>query len=145
MNYTQREKLIDKLCGTGLMLICMEIAYGVICSSFTDYNYNLKDVREIVYIGGGIVLAIAVLLLIYAYIKKNASKASYGMELLVFAFTVAAIPGCYLDFASPWNNLRLVFPVAFFAYYVGKAIYIVKNTNKPNGKQNNKKSNKKKR
>lgn len=145
MNYTQRGKLIDKLCGTGLMLICMEIAYGVISSSFTDYNYNLNDVRNWVYVGGGIVLAIAVILLIYSYIKNNTSKAAYGVELLVFAFTIAAIPGCYLDFVAPWNKLRLVFPIAFLVYYIGKAIYIIRDANKISSNSSNKKSKKKKR
>ena len=69
MNYTQREKLVDKLCGVGLMLILVEIVYQVIISAFTEFNYNLSNVTTWVYVASGIILAIAVGILVYAYLK----------------------------------------------------------------------------
>ena len=145
MNYTQKEKLIDKLCGAGLMLIFVEIIYQVVNSSFTEFNYELADVTKWVYVCGRVLLALAVILLIYAYLKKSGSKACYGVELLVLAFTIALMPGCYLEFSAPFNNLRIVFPILFLVYYIGKAIYIVKHVNNSSNKNSKKKAKKKKR
>lgn len=148
MNYTQKEKLVDKLCGAGLMLIFFEILYQVVNSSYTEFNYEIAEVTKWVYIGGGAILALAIGLLIYAYLKKSGSKACYGLELLVFAFTFALLPGCYLEFTAPFNDLRIVFPIFFFIYYIGKAIYIFKNSNKTinkKGDKNKKNAKKKKR
>ena len=47
MNYTQREKLVDKLCGVGLMLILVEIVYQVIISAFTEFNYKCGFVNPL--------------------------------------------------------------------------------------------------
>lgn len=145
MNYTQKEKLVDRLCGAGLMLIFFEIIYQAIHSSFTEFNYTLADVERWVYIGGGAILTLAVIILIYAYLKKSGSKACYGLELLVFAFTIAAMPGCYLYFTAPFNKLRIVFPIAFGVYYIGKAIYVAVKADKFNNHKSTKKKSKKKR
>lgn len=145
MNYTQREKLIDKLCGAGLMLILVEIVYQVVNSAFTEFNYNLSDVTNWVYIAGGIVLLIAIILLIYAYMKKSGAKACVGMELLVLAITMATLPGSYLEYVFPYNKLNKVYPILFLAYYVGKCIYIAMNVNKTTNKSSKKKAKKKKR
>lgn len=145
MNYTQKEKLIDKLCGTGLMLIFFEIIYQVINSSFTEFNFSLSNVTKWVYIGGGAILAIAIILLIYAYLKKSGSKACYGIEMLVFSFTIVSMPGCYLYFPAPFNDLRIAFPILFLIYYIGKGIYIYVNANNLNKKKSKKKAKKKKR
>ena len=120
------------------MLIFIEILYQVVNSSYTEFNYELADVTKWVYIGGGAILALAIGILIYAYLKKSGSKACYGLELLVFAFTIALFPGCYLEFSAPFNDLRIVFPILFLVYYIGKAIYIFKNANNSNVKKNNK-------
>ena len=129
MNYAQKERLIDRLCGTGLMLIFIEIIFGVVQSSYNDFNYNYHDVNTWIFIGGGVLLAVAIGLLIYSYIKKSGSKALYGIELLVMAFSVALLPGCYIYFSRPFNELRRVFPFIFLIYYIGKAVYIIMHRN----------------
>ena len=143
MNYTQREKLVDKLCGVGLMLILVEIVYQVIISAFTEFNYNLSNVTTWVYVASGIILAIAVGILVYAYLKKNSSKAVYGLELLVLAITAVTMPGTYLIYNAPFNKLNKVYPILFLVYYIGKAIYVIIDTNKLNTKSSKKKAKKK--
>ena len=143
MNYTQREKLVDKLCGVGLMLILVEIVYQVIISAFTEFNYNLSNVTTWVYVASGIILAIAVGILVYAYLKKNGSKAVYGIETLVLAITAVTMPGTYLTYPTPFNKLNKVYPILFLVYYIGKAIYVIIDTNKLNTKSSKKKAKKK--
>ena len=143
MNYTQREKLVDKLCGVGLMLILVEIVYQVIISAFTEFNYNLSNVTTWVYVASGIILAIAVGLLVYAYLKKSTSKAVYGLETLVLAITDATMPATYLTYPAPFNKLNKVYPILFLVYYIGKAIYVIIHTNKLNTKSSKKKAKKK--
>lgn len=143
MNYTQREKLVDKLCGVGLMLILVEIVYQVIISAFTEFNYNLSNVTTWVYVASGIILAIAVGILVYAYLKKNGSKAVYGLETLVLAITAVTMPGTYLTYSAPFNKLNKVYPILFLVYYIGKAIYIIIDANKLNTKSSKKKAKKK--
>ncbi len=143
MNYTQREKLVDKLCGVGLMLILVEIVYQVIISAFTEFNYNLSNVTTWVYVASGVILAIAVGILVYAYLKKNGSKAVYGLETLVLAITAVTMPGTYLTYSAPFNKLNKVYPILFLVYYIGKAIYVIIDANKLNTKSSKKKAKKK--
>lgn len=143
MNYTQREKLVDKLCGVGLMLILVEVVYQVIISAFTEFNYNLSNVTTWVYVASGIILAIAVGVLVYAYLKKDGSKAIYGLETLVLAITSVTMPGTYLTYHKPFNMLNKVYPILFLIYYIGKATYVIINTNRSNTKSSKKKAKKK--
>lgn len=145
MNYTQKEKLIDKLCGIGLMLICFEIFYAIVNSCYTEFIYDFSKVTTWIYIAGGVILAFSVVLLSYAYIKKNKSKAFYGMETLVLAMTAATLPGTYLDYVAPYNKLNKVYPWLFLVYYIAKAIYVIINANRSNNKSSKKNSKKKKR
>ncbi len=125
MNYTEKTKLVDKLCGAGLMALLIEVFYGLTDSAFTVFNYNLQSVKNVIYILGGIILAISVIILIIAYKKEKGSMAIYGVELLVLAITVALLPGTYLSFQAPYNKLNKVFPIAFLVYYIVKTIVVL--------------------
>lgn len=125
MNYTEKTKLVDKLCGAGLMALLIEVFYGLTDSAFTVFNYNLQSVKNVIYILGGIILAISVIILIIAYKKEKGSMAIYGVELLVLAITVALLPGTYLSFQAPYNKLNKVFPIAFLIYYIVKVIVVL--------------------
>lgn len=125
MNYTEKTKLVDKLCGAGLMALLIEVFYGLTDSAFTVFNYNLQSVKNVIYILGGIILAISVIILIIAYKKEKGSMAIYGVEILVLAITVALLPGTYLSFQAPYNKLNKVFPIAFLVYYIVKAIVVL--------------------
>lgn len=128
MNYTQKEKFIDRLCGAVLMLIFIEILYAIVEYAYNS-NFNYKDVEMWIYIGGGILLVGGSVLLAYAYMKKNGSKACYGAELVAMAFSLALLPGCYVFFPEPISKLKMIFPYLFLAYYIGKTIYIIKHRN----------------
>ena len=141
MNYTQKEKFIDRLCGAGLMLIFIEILYAIVESSYNS-NFIYNTVNMWIYIGGGVLLLSAIALLVYAYMKKDTTKACYGTELLVMAFSLAMLPGCYIFFPEPINRLKIIFPILFLVYYVGKVIYIIMHRNDIVSSKN---SNKKKR
>ena len=103
----------------------------------------MSNVTTWVYVASGIILAIAVGILVYAYLKKNGSKAVYGLELLVLAITAVTMPGTYLTYPAPFNKLNKVYPILFLVYYIGKAIYVIIDTNKLNTKSSKKKAKKK--
>ncbi len=142
MNYTQKSKLIDRLCAAGLMLICFEILYSMIESALKS-NYDYHVVTTWVNIIGGIILLVGVGMLIYAYSKKSGVKASYGLELMVFAFSAPLVLGSRINFSAPFNSLHIVFPIVFLVYYAGKAVYIVYDVTKEDRKLKKKKSKKK--
>lgn len=125
MNYTEKTKLVDKLCGAGLMALLIEVFYGLTDSAFTVFNYNLQSVKNVIYILGGIILAISVIILIIAYKKEKGSMAIYGVELLVLALTAGLLPGTYLSFVAPYNKLNKVFPIAFLVYYIVKVVVVL--------------------
>lgn len=139
MNYTEKNKLIDSLCGVGLMFLLVEIFYGIIDSAFTTFNYDYANVTMYTQIAGAVFLVIAIIVLINAYRKDNTSTAIYGIELTVLAISAAMLPGTYLEFTYPLNKLNIVFPYAFLAYYVIKTIVVLvkarKNVNKSKGKK----------
>ena len=139
MNYTERNKLIDSLCGIGLMLLLVEIFYLIVDSAFTVYSHNFNSVTMWVQIFGAIFLAIAIFVLIRAYKKDNTTTAVYGVELLVLAISAALLPGSYLSFQEPFNKINRIFPIAFGAYYIIKLFVVIfktkKSVNKAKGKR----------
>ena len=140
MNYTDRNKLIDSLCGVGLMLLLVEVFYGIVDSAFTIFNYNYSNVTMYTQMAGGLFLLIAIIVLIRAYKKDNMSMALYGIELVIFAISAAILPNTYLPvFSYPFNKLNIVFPFAFLAYYIIKALVIAIRMNKKVNKSKGKK------
>ena len=130
MNYTERNKLIDSLCGVGLMLLLVEIFYGIVDNAFTVFNHDFAIVTTWVHVFGAIFLAIAVFVLIRAYKKDNGITAIYGIEFLVLAISAALLPASYLEFSYPFNKLNKIFPIAFAIYYVIKFLVVIFKTNK---------------
>lgn len=128
MNYTEKTKLVNDLCGASLMLLLFEVFYGLTDSAFTVFNYNLQNVESVIYILGGIILAVSVVILAIAFKKDRPSLALYGVELLVLAVTAALLPGTYLTFTAPFNKLNKVFPLVFLVYYIIRIIVILVNT-----------------
>ena len=139
MNYTERNKLIDSLCGVGLMLLLIEVFYGIVDMAFTTFSYNYNNVTMWVQFFGALFLVISLIVLVKAYKKDNTTMAVYGIELLVFAISAALLPGSYLYFTYPFNKINAVFPIAFLAYYVVKFLVVIvkmrKNTKKQKGKK----------
>jgi hypothetical protein len=123
MNYTEKNRLIDRLCASALMLIFIEIFFAVVHSGFNDFNWVLELPKILNFVGFGYIL-ISIGLFIYAYLKENTWKAIYGVEFLVLAFMTLLLPHSYLEFRFPFNTLQRVFPIAFLLYYLVKVIVI---------------------
>lgn len=132
MNYTERTRLVDGLSGAFLMALLVECFYGLADASYTVFHYNYSTVTTVIRVIGGIALAAALLILVYAYRKEKGSVMAYGVELLVFAITAGLLPGTYINFPFPYNRLNIVFPLAFGVYYIMKAMYIISKSNKLN-------------
>ncbi len=132
MNYTERTKLVDGLCGVALMALLVEFFYGLTDASFTVFHYNLSTVSSVIYVLGGVALLAAVLLLIFAYKKDSGSLACYGMEFLVLAISAPILPATYMTLPMPLNKLNAIFPVAFLVYYVIKAMMLLSKRNVSN-------------
>ena len=109
MNYRERTKLVDGLCGAFLMALLVEAFYGLTDYAFTVYHYSISSVTNIVYIVSGIMLAVSLVVMILAYKKDNGTMGAYGAELLALAITATMIPGTYVSLPSPFNKFNIVF------------------------------------
>lgn len=129
MNYTEKNRLIDRLCGVGLMLIFVEIFFAVARDGFFSFKYILK-MPTILNVTGAIFLAIGICILIYSYKKGDGWKAGFGIEFIIISFASVILPHTYVDFPAPFNLLNKIFPFAFLAYYIVKAIVVIVKANK---------------
>ena len=132
MNYRERTKLIDGLCGTFLMALLVEACYGLADYAYTIYHYSIASVTNIIYVLAGIMLVASIGILIAAYKKDNGTMAGYGAELMALAITGTIIPGTYVSLPHPFNKLNVVFPLVFGIYYLGKAMKLLSKDNKSN-------------
>lgn len=132
MNYTERTKLVDGLCGVALMALLVEFFYGLSDAAFTTFHYSISSVSSVIYTFGGIALVIAIFLLMLAYKKENGSMAVYGLEVLALAISAAILPGTYVSLPMPFNRLNAIFPIAFLVYYIIKAMMILSRRNTSN-------------
>lgn len=133
MNYTERTKLVDGLCGAIVMLLLIEGFYGLSDSAFTVFNYNINTVSNVIYAIGGVILAVALFILIKAYREENGKLGLYGGELLVLSISAGLLPGTYISYPFPFNKLNVIFPLVFGVYYIAKALYVLSRRNLSNG------------
>lgn len=131
MNYTERTKLIDGLSGAALMALLVECFYGISDAAYTVFNYKYRNVTNVIYILGGIALAIAIFMLIKAYKNEKSTLGVYGIELLVLAISAGLLPSTYMydGFSYPFNRLNVLFPLAFGVYYIMKSLNIISKKN----------------
>lgn len=129
MNYTEKNKLIDKLCGAVLMFMLVEIFYSIVDASYTTFGYNYDTIQMVVNICGGVFLAISLVILIMSYKKDDSFLASYGIEMLTLAMTAPILHGTYVSFPFPYNKLNILFPLIFGTYYFSKILYIISKKN----------------
>ena len=132
MNYRERTKLIDGLCGTFLMALLVEAFYGLVDYAFTIYHYSIASVTNIIYVIAGIMLIASIGILIAAYKKDNGAMGCYGAELMALAITATTLPGTYISLPHPFNKLNVVFPLLFGIYYLGKAMKQLSKENNSN-------------
>lgn len=134
MNYTERNRLMDKLCGVGLMLIFvivfLEIAVGCLTGNFgMSFVGRMPLIMNVI---SGIFLLVGIVILVLAYRKENYWRAGYGVEFIVLAFASLLLMHAFVDLPAPLNQVKwkLIIPIAFAVYYVIKAVYVVIKANK---------------
>ncbi|MBR4110139.1 MAG: hypothetical protein IKK43_00375 [Clostridia bacterium] len=132
MNYKEKNKLADKLCGVGIMLIFVEICISMIQTMCINAMYDRITMKTISCAVGAVFLLIAIVLYVFAYKKSSGSKAVWATEFVALAFTVPFIVHVYAFAKSDFIKsipVRHVW-IPFFVYYVGKAIYVIIKANK---------------
>lgn len=123
MNYTEKNKLMDRLCGVGLMLIFVEIFLLIAHEGFNSLKF-ISSMETILYITGAFFLIIGIAILTLAYKKENSWRAVYGIEFIVLSFLTVLLVGSYLTFPYPFNLLNKVLPYFVLVYYVVKAVVV---------------------
>lgn len=140
MNYKEKNKLADKLCGVGIMLIFVEICISMIQTMCINAIYDRTTMQIISYSVGGAFLLAALIIYVLAYKKSSVSKAVWATEVVILAFTIPLIVYVY---AFAKSDFMKSIPVRhawipFFVYYIAKATYIIIQANK-NSKSKTKK------
>ena len=124
MNYTEKNKLLDKISVIALMAIFVEIFLYVIDRCYTvEMNWLLR-MPTILNVCGGVFLIIAIVLYVIAYKKANSSKAVYATEFLVLAFICPFLTYWYLKSTAPLNTISpKVLWVVVLVYYLIRVVY----------------------
>lgn len=132
MNYKEKNKLADKLCGVGIMLIFVEICISMIQTMCINAMYDRSTMKAVGLGIGGAFLLLAVVLYVLAYKKKAVSKAVWATEFVILAFTVPFVIHIYAFAKSDFlKSIPVKYTwVPFLVYYVGKAIYLIIKANK---------------
>lgn len=137
MNYTERNRLLDKLSAVGLMLLFVEIIFLVaneLLGGTLGRNGMLLvgSAPTILNVVSGIFLLIGIVVLIISYKKEDLWKGGFGIEFIILAFASLFLLHAYVDLPAPINQLKwkVIIPVAFAVYYVIKAIYVIIKANK---------------
>ena len=125
MNYTEKNKLLDKISVIGLMAILVEVFLYAIDRCFTgeisDWLLKMPTILNVVGVG---FLVVAVVLYILAYKKSSTSKAIYATEFLVLAFICPFLTYWYTRSTAP---LRDIDPktlwIVVLVYYIIRVIY----------------------
>ena len=125
MNYTEKNKLLDKISVIGLMAILVEVFLYAVDRCFTgEISDWLLKMPTILYVTGGIFLVIAIVLYVLAYKKSNSSKAMYATEFLALAFICPFLTYWYTRSTAP---LRDIDPktlwIVVLVYYVIRVIF----------------------
>ena len=134
MNYTERNRLMDKLCGIGLMVIFVLVFFSIITGCLTG-NFGMSFVAHmplIVNVISGIFLLIGIVILVLAYRKENYWRAGYGIEFIVLAFATLFLMHAFIDLPAPLSQLKwkIIIPAVFAIYYLIKSIYVIIKANK---------------
>ena len=95
MNYTERNKLLDKISIIGLMLIGVELFLYA-----TDYCYTKRfdvapNMPVVLNVVGILFLVVSLGIFIYSYKKEKPELIIYGCEFLVLAFVCPLITYWY--------------------------------------------------
>ena len=125
MNYTEKNKLLDKISLIGLMAIFVEIFLYVIDRAYTgEISQALFQMQNNLYITGGVFIIISVILYVLAFVKSSKNKIIYATEFLVLAFLCPFLAYWYTRSGAPLNtidpkNLGIIVLV----YYVARILW----------------------
>lgn len=123
MNYTEKNKLMDRLCGIGLMLIFVEVFLALVNEGFNSFKF-ISSMETTMNITGAVFLIIGITVLTIAYKKNNSWRAIYGIEFIVLAFLTILLSGSYLTFHYPFNLINKILPYFILIYYIIKAAIV---------------------
>ena len=129
MNYTERNKLLDKISLIGLMAIFVELFFYAVDHCFTERFDIAANMPIVMNIFGLIYLLVSIGLFFYAKKKSKKEVFIYAIEFLVLAFLCPFITYWYYPkfFGLTVNALHKVnhkvLWLVVFVYYVGRVIY----------------------
>lgn len=125
MNYTERNKLLDKISVIGLMAILVEVFLYAIDRCFTgEISDWLLKMPMILNIAGSIFLVISIILYVWAYRKASSSKAVYATEFLALAFLCPFLTYWYMHSGEPLNKISpKTLWVVVLVYYICRVVY----------------------
>ncbi len=129
MNYTEKNKLLDKLSLIGLMAIFFELFLYAVDYGYTIRFDTIKKMPITMTIFCLIFVATAVGILIYSKKKQRPSAKIYAYEFIAFAILCPIIVYWYLpntfglknSFLHSIDHKALWLAVLF--YYIGRLIY----------------------
>ena len=144
MNYTEKNKLLDKISVIGIMAIFVEFFLYAVNICYTDNVIEWgSKMPGILNVTGVIFLIISVVLYILAYKKSKMSRAVYATEFLILALMCPFLTYWYTRSVAPLNTIDpKVLWVVVLVYYVMRVVYVwVKSYMNSSSKQLKKKKN----
>ena len=134
MNYTESNRMKDRLASIGLMTIFV-LAFLSVSIECLKGNMGMSLVSKMptfLNIASGLILLVGIICMIFAYKKANYWRAGFGIELVVLSFATLLIMHSYVDLPAPLNQFKwgTIILIGFAIYYVAKAIYVIIKANK---------------
>ena len=125
MNYTEKNKLLDKISVIGLMAILVEVFLYAVDKVYTgEIGTILLKMPTILNVIGGAFLVVAVVLYVLAYKKSNSSKAVFATEFLILAFICPFLSHWYTASGAPLKDISpKVLWIIVLVYYVIRIVY----------------------
>lgn len=129
MNYTEKNKLLDKISVIGLMAILVEVFLYAVDSCFTgEISDWLLKMPSILNVMGVIFLLVSVVLYVIAFKKSSSSKIVYGTEFLALSFICPFLTYWYTRSTAPLNKISpKTLWVVVLVYYVIRVVWTVVN------------------
>ena len=125
MNYTEKNKLLDKISVIGLMAIFVEVFLYAVDRCYTDAISDwLLKMPTILNVIGGVFLIVSICMYILAYRKLNHSKLIYATEFLFLALLCPFLTYWYLHATGPLRNISpKTMWIAVLIYYICRIVY----------------------
>lgn len=125
MNYTERNKLWDKISVVVLMATIVEVfLYAVDLGYTTDFTW-VANMQYVLNTTGVVLLVASIGTYIYAFRKNDTGKVIYATEFLVLAFLCPFLIYWYTRSGAPLNQInKKVLWIAVLVYYVIRVVVL---------------------